>query len=135
MWPSPSRADGDPASDVLANQALFLPAEAGIPVREQLRLAALLNVASHAGLPIRVAIISSPSDLGAVSGLWDRPRDYARFLGIELSLFGQDRLLAVMPDGVGYYHPGRSPAAVYGLLDRIPSGRSGAALVSAAQAG
>src|ERR1700761_286139 len=41
VWPSSARADGDPASDVLANQALFLPAEAGIPVREQLRLAAL----------------------------------------------------------------------------------------------
>src|ERR1700722_3545020 len=24
-WPSPPRADGDPASDVLANQVLFLP--------------------------------------------------------------------------------------------------------------
>jgi hypothetical protein len=133
--PSPAGADGDPASDVLVSQTLFLPADAAIPVREQLRLASLLDAARQNGLPIRVAIISSPSDLGAVSELWDEPRAYARFLGFELSLTGRARLLVVMPNGVGFYSPGPPATAVYDLVGRIPAGRSGPALVGAARAG
>ena len=132
--PSPARADGDPASDVLVNEALFLPADAAIPVREQLRLVSLLDAARQDGLPIRLAIISSPSDLGAVSELWDRPRAYARFLGFELSLTSRAPLLVVMPNGVGFYSPGHFATAIYDLVGRIPAGRSGSALVSAAQA-
>ena len=104
--PSPARADGDPASDVLVSQALFLPADAAIPARDQLRLVSLLDAARQNGLPIRLAIISSPSDLGAVSELWDQPRAYARFLGFELSLTSRAPLLVVMPNGVGFYSPG-----------------------------
>jgi len=132
--PSPASADGDPASDVLVNQSLFLPADTATPVREQLRLASLLDAARQAGLPIRMAIISSPSDLGAVSELWDKPRAYARFLGFELSLTGRARLLVVMPDGVGFYSPGHSAPAIYDLVGRIHAGRSGSALVGAARA-
>jgi hypothetical protein len=131
--PSPARADGDPASDVLASQPLFVPADAGIPMPEQVRLVSLLEAARQAGLPIRVAIISSPSDLGAVSELWDKPRAYARFLGVELALSGRAWLLVVMPNGVGFNWPGPSPTAIYDLVGRIPVGRSGSSLVSAAQ--
>ena len=133
-WPSPARADGDPASDVLANQVLFLPAAAGISKPEELRLASLIDAANHDALPIRVAIISSPSDLGAVTELWDQPRAYARFLGLELALTGQDGVLVVMPNGVGFYSPGPSAPAAYALVGRVASGRSGPALVNAAQA-
>ena len=132
--PSPACADGDPASDVLVSEALFLPADAAIPARDQLRLVSLLDAAKQNGLPIRVAIISSPSDLGAVSELWDQPRAYARFLGFELSLTSQAQLLVVMPDGVGYNSPGHPAPGIYDLVGRIPAGRSGSALVSAAQA-
>ena len=132
--PSPARADGDPASDVLVNHALFLPADAAIPLREQLHLVSLLEAARRNGLPIRVAIISSPSDLGAVSELWDQPRAYARFLGFELSLIGRVRLLVVMPSGVGYYSAGHFATAINDVVGRIPAGRSGSALVGAAQA-
>ena len=131
--PSPARADGDPASDVLVNHALFLPAEADIPARDQLGLVSLLDAAKQNGLPIRLAIISSPSDLGAVSELWDQPRAYARFLGFELSLTSRAQLLVVMPDGVGYYSPGHPAPGIYDLVGRIPAGRSGSALISAAQ--
>jgi hypothetical protein len=134
VWPSPARADGDPASDVLANQVLFLPTAAGISKLEELRLASLIDAANHDALPIRVAIIASPSDLGAVTELWDQPRAYARFLGLELALTGQDGVLAVMPNGVGFYSPGHSAPATYALVGRVASGRSGPALVSAAQA-
>ena len=110
------------------------PPTADIPARDQLRLVSLLDAANHDGLPIRVAIISSPSDLGAVSELWDQPRAYARFLGFELSLTSRAQLLVVMPDGVGYYSPGHLAPAIYDLVGRIPAGRSGSALVGAAQA-
>jgi len=134
LRPGSVRADGDPASDILVNQALFLPAEAAAPVRDQLRLVSLLNAARRAGLPIRVAIISSPSDLGAVSELWDEPRTYARFLGIELSLTARAPLVVVMPNGVGFYSPGRSATAIDDRVGRIATGASGSALVGAAQA-
>ena len=134
VWPSPARADGDPASDVLANQVLFLPAAARISKLEELRLASLIDAANHDALPIRVAIIASPSDLGAVTELWDQPRAYARFLGLELALTGQDGVLVVMPDGVGFYSPGHSAPATYALVGRVASGHSGPALVNAAQA-
>ena len=132
--PSPARADGDPASDVLVNQSLFLPADAATPVPEQLRLVSLLAAARQAGLPMRLAIISSPSDLGAVSELWDEPLAYARFLGFELSLTDRAQLLVVMPSGVGLYWPGHSATATYDLVDRIAVGRGRSALLSAAQA-
>jgi hypothetical protein len=131
--PTPARADGDPASDVLASQALFLPADAAIPARDEVRLVSLLDAAKQDGLPMRLAIISSPSDLGAVSELWDQPRAYARFLGFELSLTGREPLLVVMPKGVGFYSTGHLATAIYDSIGRIPAGRSGSALVSAAQ--
>ena len=131
--PSPARADGDPASDVLVNQALFLPADAAISVREQLRLVSLLDTAKRDGVPIRLAIISSPSDLGAISELWHQPRAYAHFLGLELSLIGRAPLLVVMPNGVGYYSPGHFATAINDLVGRIPASRSGSVLVNAAQ--
>ena len=37
--PAWARADGDPASDVLATQALFLPQDAGIPLPQRGQLA------------------------------------------------------------------------------------------------
>ena len=48
--PHLARADGDPASDVLASQTLFLPQDAGIPHGDQERLASLLNSAQRSGV-------------------------------------------------------------------------------------
>jgi hypothetical protein len=112
-------ADGDPASDVLAAQSLFLPQDAAVPVREQSRLVGLLGESERAGYPIRVALIASPTDLGSVTALWRQPQLYARFLEQELSLVYHGPLLVVMPDGIGSYHarpgavtPGTDLAAV-----------------------
>ena len=82
---APAAADGDPGSDVLVYQPLFLASDAGISVAEQVKLGQLLEGAERAGFPIRVAIIAGLSDLGAVTQLWREPQAYARFLGIELS--------------------------------------------------
>lgn len=94
-------ADGDPASDVLAVQKLFLPTDAHIPVRQQLQLSALLRESTQKGYPLRVAIVGSQSDLGSVTTLWRRPETYARFLGSELALVYHGTVLVVMPNGYG----------------------------------
>jgi len=62
-----ARADGDPASDVLATQSVFLPQDAGIPIAQQGQLTSLLWASSSSGYPIRVAIIATKSDLGSVT--------------------------------------------------------------------
>jgi hypothetical protein len=119
-----ARADGDPASDVLATQSLFLPQDAGIPLGQQSQLAGLLDAAARSGYPIRVAIIASRTDLGSVTELWRQPATYARFLGQELSLVYGGPLLVVMPDGYGFYRQaGRLSAAqsAFGGL-RKPAG-------------
>lgn len=96
-------ADGDPASDVLAVQPLFLPWDANVPVAEQAQLQAVVSSAQHSGFPIRVAVIASGADLGSVSALWRLPQQYAEFLGEELSLVYKGPLLVVMPNGFGLH--------------------------------
>ena len=112
MWvPAEARADGDPASDVLAAQSLFIPQDAGISAAQQSQLAGLLEEGRRAGERIRVAIIASPTDLGSVTALWNQPQNYARFLGQELSLTYRGTLLVVMPNGYGLAGVGtRAPA-------------------------
>jgi hypothetical protein len=119
-WLAPSAlADGDPASDVLASQPLFLPQDAGATASQQAELSALLATAQRRGHPIRVAPIASPADLGAVTALWRQPQNYARFLGQELSLLYRGRLLVVMPNGYGLYQASRASNAEQSALARL----------------
>jgi hypothetical protein len=97
----PARADGDPASDVLAVQKLFLPADANVSVRQQLQLNVMLTESAKKGYPLRVAIVGSQGDLGSVTALWRRPEGYAGFLGRELALVYHGTVLVVMPNGYG----------------------------------
>ncbi len=112
---SQARADGDPASDVLALQPLYLPSDANVPVNQQAELAALLAAARRSGYALRVALIASPTDLGSVTALWRLPQEYAQFLGQELSLVYRGTLLVVMPDGYGLYRVGAGNAKQAGL--------------------
>ncbi len=105
-FPAPTLADGDPASDVLVAQPLFLPQDAGLTADQQAQLGALLSAARRSGYPLRVAIIASPADLGSITELWRQPESYARFLGQELALVYHGTLLVVMPNGYGLYGPG-----------------------------
>ncbi len=115
----PARGDGDPASDVLASQSLFLPQDAGISPTQQAQLAALLADAHARGYPVRVAVIASASDLGSVTALWREPENYARFLGQELSQTYHGPLLVVMPGGYGGYQPGGASATVSRTLAHL----------------
>ena len=129
-----ARADGDPASDVLVSQTVFLPSDAHVSARQQAQLVGLLRRSAQAGFPVRVAVISSGYDLGSVTALWRKPRAYARFLGIELSLVHRQALLVVMPNGFGFNWPGHSTAPAYRLLSRISFGPGGAGVLAATRA-
>ena len=101
-----ARADGDPASDVLATQTLFLPQDAGLTASQQGELAGQLAAAGHAGYRLRVAVVASPTDLGSVTALWHQPQTYAHFLAEELSSVYHGALLVVMPNGYGVHGVG-----------------------------
>ncbi|HWD76668.1 MAG TPA: redoxin domain-containing protein [Solirubrobacteraceae bacterium] len=125
--------DGDPGSDVLVYQDLFVAGDAGMSIGQQSRLGALLQTAAKAGFPVRIAIISGPSDLGAVTALWRKPQAYARFLGYELSLAYKQRLIVVMPNGFGFNWPGHSAAAASQALSKVSIRSGGTGLFSAAE--
>ena len=129
-----ARGDGDPGSDVLVYQDLFVPSDTGVSVHQQVQLGDLLRSADRSGFPVRVAIIARSDDLGAVTELWRKPAAYARFLGIELSLAYKQRLLVVMPDGFGFSWPGHSTGAAYRLLAKLPLGAGGSGLAQATAA-
>jgi cytochrome oxidase Cu insertion factor (SCO1/SenC/PrrC family) len=128
-----ARADGDPGSDVLVYQNLFVAADANVSVQQQLELGNLLSSADKAGFPVRVAVVSQPNDLGAITALWRKPAAYASFLGTELSLAYAQRLLIVMPNGFGFNWQGHSASAAYRALDALHIGAGGPGLATAAQ--
>lgn len=98
-WLAPTaRADGDPASDVLASQALFVPQDAGVAEPQRAQLDSMLRALARGGQPMRVAIVASPTDLGSVGALWNHPETYAKFLAGELRLVYRGPVMIVMPD-------------------------------------
>jgi protein SCO1 len=116
-----ARADTDPASTYLTSNQVFLSAQSAATSPAQRQLAATVAAANRAGFAIRVAVISSNYDLGSVPELWNKPRTYAGYLGVELSGAGmRQRLLVVMPNGFGFNWPGHASARTYGLLATVP---------------
>jgi hypothetical protein len=131
--PSVARANGDPASDYLLVQNVFLPFNAKIDQNEVQRLNALLRESQKADFPIRVALILSPSDLGTAFSLLGKPQKYAAFLGLELSFVYRERLLVVMPNGYGYtVNADPDPKASAVLRKLPPPGRDATKEVKAA---
>jgi hypothetical protein len=126
---SASRADGDPASDVLYTGSVFFPYGTDISPAAQHALLETVAKAGRAGYPIRVALIGQQADLGAVSSLWGKPKQYARFLDAELRYVYHGSLLVVMPAGFGFAAGARSTTADYRVLARLalPSGQDGLA--------
>jgi hypothetical protein len=132
LGPALASADGDPASDVLAFQSAFVPADAGASTVQLARVGAVLAGAARSGYAIRVAVIPSATDLGSVTALWRQPANYARFLGVELSLVSDARVLVVMPNGFGLYHARRPLPAEQVALERLGPAAPGLGLMSAA---
>jgi hypothetical protein len=132
MFAAGARADGDPASDYLLGQRIFFPFDAKIPREKQQELSSVVDAANRGGLKIRVALIWSSYDLGAITALWKKPRTYARFLGEELQYVYKQRLLIVMPSGFGIYWHGHPVDREYRTLARVPIGTGVNGLVDAA---
>jgi hypothetical protein len=131
--PSVARANGDPASDYLLTQSVFLPFTTKIDRNEVNRLDALLREADQKHFRIRVAMILSPSDLGTAFSLFGKPEKYSQFLGLELSFVYRDRLLVVMPNGYGYSVNGDPDPKASAVLKKLPApGRDATKEVQAA---
>ena len=113
-------AHEDPASDYLIAHKIFWPAGLTAAPAKQQQLVALVDEANRAGFTLRVALIASTYDLGAVTSLWLKPRTYARFLAAELTYDYKGRLLIVMPNGFGFSRPARPAVAEYAVLSKIP---------------
>jgi hypothetical protein len=109
-------ADGDPASDVLYTDNVYLPYDAPSAAgATALKKAIEAAYAKH--YRVKVAVIGNQVDLGAVPSLFGKPMQYAKFLGTELETFYVGPLLIVMPAGFGIYDGGRSVAAEKRVLD------------------
>jgi hypothetical protein len=101
LLPSQARADGDPASDVLLLQDVYLPYAPGIPADLGRTITDLVKETRKAGFPLKVAIIADPKDLGAVPQFFGRSQAYAPFLESEIAFNSKKPLLTVMPSGYG----------------------------------
>jgi hypothetical protein len=115
-----ARADGDPASDYLVTDDVFISFYGKIPPAKARRLANVVADANARGYPIKVALIAKPYDLGSVVSLWRRPQRYAQFLGQELFFVYKGRLLIVMPNGYGIYNANAPVTAERKLLQGLP---------------
>jgi hypothetical protein len=127
-----ARADGDPASDVLYTGKVFVPFDTGVSQGAQETLTTAISEAERAGYPIRVALIERQVDLGAITALWGKPKEYARFLDLELAFIYKGPLLIVMPSGIGFAHYHRPTTSEYRALARVPvqTGPDGVALTA-----
>ncbi len=128
-----ARADGDPASDYLLSQDTFTPYPPP-PASDVASLnTAVAGVWSRVDR-LKVAVIASPQDLGAIPSLFDRPVDYAKFLSIELAFVYKGPLLIAMPTGFGFVRDTAPDASAQALLDRLPNGSDASSLTTDAAA-
>jgi hypothetical protein len=133
LFPVAARANGDPASDFLLVDKAFFPINGKIEGGAGARLRTLLDAAEEEKVPIRVAVIGRPTDLGTAFSLFGKAQKYAEFLGLELSFVYRDRLLVVMPNGYGYaLNADPDPKASAVLKKLPPPGRDGTKEVEAA---
>lgn len=130
--PAVGRADGDPASDYLLGRTAFVPPDSGVSSSSANRLVETLSQARREGFQIRVALITSRYDMGAVASLWKQPKQYAQFLGAELGFVYKGRLLVVMPNGYGVSRDGHPEALEQSVVDRSPPPRNSAGAADAA---
>jgi hypothetical protein len=119
-----ARANGDPASDVLITNQVYIGPEVPISNSDRDALTKTVAAANERGYPIRVALIPFTSDLGTAVSLWRHPQDYAKFLGSELAFVYTKPLLIAMPSGFGVYHRNKPVAKQQRVLVRVPPGKT-----------
>ena len=122
-------ANGDPASDVLLTQKVFVGPEVPVSKDKLDALEKTVEAANAKGYPIRVAVIAFTGDLGTAVSLWRRPQDYSKFLGSEIAFVYAKRLLVAMPAGFAVHDGRRSTAAEQRALKGVQPGQTPDALV------
>jgi hypothetical protein len=122
VFAAAAQADGDPASDVLVFKKYFLPYAPQTPSDVEQKINVATEAADRAGIPIRVAVISGPGDLGVVPQYTNKPQDYAKFLGDELKFAYKGPLLIVMQNGYGL--SGTTDPALQSALATLPKPKS-----------
>lgn len=123
-----ARANGDPASDVLITQQVFIGPEVPLSTADHDDLTKTVAAANERGYTIRVALIAFTGDLGTAVSLWKHPQSYSKFLGSELAFAYANRLLIAMPSGFGFYNGRKPTAKEQRVLRRIRPGQTPAAL-------
>jgi hypothetical protein len=132
-FPAAAQANGDPASDYLLLQDLFLPFNAKIDADTVKQLRDVIKGAEKGGYKIKVALILSRYDLGTAFSLYNKPQRYAQFLGLELSFIYQGNVLVVMPKGHGFAVNGKADPPSSKVLKPLPDpGRDATRLASSA---
>ena len=120
-----ARADGDPASDVLLSDNVFLSYQSPYGSAEGRALEALAKEAKQQHFPMRIAVITQLADMGSVGGLYGKAQRYADFLASEVAFVYRGTLVVVMngkPGGFGVHGPGATPAARRALARmKLPS--------------
>jgi len=119
-----AQANGDPASDVLITQQVFVGPEVPLTASTADELHETIADANERGFRIRVALIAFTGDLGTAVSLWRHPQDYARFLGSELAFVYTNRLLIAMPSGFGFHRGTKPVAKERRVLARVPAGKT-----------
>jgi hypothetical protein len=123
-----ARANGDPASDVLLTQQVFVGPEVPLSSADHDELTKTVAAANERGFKIRVALIAFTGDLGTAVSLWKHPQSYSKFLGSEIAFVYTNRLLVAMPSGFGFYDGRKPTAKEQRVLRRIRPGQTPAAL-------
>jgi len=114
-------ADGDPASDYLISQPTYLsPFDGKVSAAQAAALTGLLADAKKEGFTLKVAVIVTAYDLGAVPILFKQPQRYASFLGQELRFIFKHELLVVMPNGYGIFKVGGLPPGDKAVIAALP---------------
>jgi len=131
---TPALGDADPASDVLLGENVFYPYDPPVSAQLQAELNRETAAAHQSHFPLKVALIATPVDLGAIPSFFGKPMQYAAFLDQEISFEGKVPLLVVMPDGYGDASLSSSARAIVGSLTP-PAGHTSDALAEAAIAG
>ena len=124
-------ADADPPSDVLLLQSVYYPYQP--PVSDKLRrtLDKVVLDAKTAGYPVKVAMVESTVDLGAIPQLFGRPAEYAPFLGREIAFKSKDPLLVVMSPAIATFNvTPKAQQAIQGI--KIDTSKQSDGLVAAA---
>ncbi|HST16201.1 MAG TPA: hypothetical protein VLK36_00920 [Gaiellaceae bacterium] len=131
---SVAHADADPASDYLLQSDVFYPFETKISGSQKAQLEAAVASARRSGLRTKVAIIAQKDDLGAVSVLYRKPQQYAKFLGTEMFYVNSARVLVVMPNGFGLWRKGGPvpPKELAAVRSLPPPGTDGDKLAAGA---